>query len=212
MNEKWKRMLRRKRFWVLVGSVLMLLTVYFLRVPILRGAYGFLDVSQPPQTVYDYGLILGGEPLDRPKAAADLYHAGKVKRLICTGAQIPRALEAIGMMQTESQATKTRLMALGVPEADIVEVPVGTSTREEADAINALFKDQRRGKLLLITTQTHTRRALNVFEEYADPWDEMAVYGVAPTNYDARTWWKNEYGFLAVFEEYMKLGYYWFAY
>ena len=186
--------------------------MYFLRAPILRGCYAYLNVGRVPETAYDYGLILGGEALDRPRAAADLYHAGKVKKLICTGSQIPRPLEAVGIMLTEAEATKNRLVALQVPEADIVMVPVATSTREEADAVNGLFDGKRRGRLLIITTETHTRRALRVFREYADPWDEIGIYGVAPTHYDARIWWKNEYGFLAVFEESLKVFYYWFAY
>lgn len=212
MKENRKHILRRKRYWVLVMLIACLLTAYFCRRPMLRGAYGFLNIGETPTAVYDYALILGGEPLDRPAAAADLYRAGKVKRLICTGAQVPRPLAAIGMQMTEAEATKKRLLALGVPEEAILVLPEATSTREEADALNRHFKDQRRSRLLLITTETHTRRALGVFKEYAEPWDEMAVYGVAPSQYDAHWWWKNEYGFLAVFEEYLKLVYYWFAY
>lgn len=212
MNPNLKRILRRKRYWVLALLTLCLLAVYVCRRPILREAYNFLNVGGTPSVTYDYALILGGEPLDRPAAAADLYRAGKVKRLICTGGQVPRALEAIGIPLTEAEATHKRLLALGVPEEAIIVLPEASSTREEADALNAYFKDKRRSRLLLITTETHTRRALGVFKEYADPWDEMAVYGVPPTNYEARNWWKNEYGFLAVYEEYLKLIYYWFAY
>jgi len=212
MKEKLKKLIRKKRFWILAVFSIVLLTLYFARRPVLRSFYGYLNVSEMPAKTYDYGLILGGEPLDRPKAAADLYHAGKVKKLICTGEQIPRALEAVGMMQTEAEATKNRLLNLNVPEADILMLSVATSTREEADAINNQFADQKRGRLLIITTETHTRRALKVFKEYSDPWDEMAVYGVKPTSYESDIWWKNEFGFLAVFEEYVKLVYYWFAY
>lgn len=212
MNEKWKRLLRRKRFWAACFFVLFLLTGYALRRPILRGSYDFLNVGRSPETVYDYGLILGGEPLDRPTAAAGLYRAGKVKMLICTGSQVPRALEAVGIQLSEAEATRRRLQALGIPDEAILMLPAATSTREEAEAIKTYFADRPRGNLLIITTETHTRRALSVFKEYAGPWEAIAAYGVAPTNYDSRAWWKNEFGFLAVFEEYLKLVYYWFAY
>lgn len=212
MKEKLKKLIRKKRFWFSTVFFVGLFLLYSCRVSVLQSVYGYLSVGENPEMVYDYGIILGGEPLDRPKAAAELYHAGKVKRLICTGSQIPRALEAIGIMQTEAEATKNRLIGLQVPEYDILMLPVATSTREEADAINQLFADQTRGKLLIITTETHTRRALQIFKEYCEPWDEMDVYGVAPTSYDAKIWWKSEFGFLAVWEEYVKLVYYWIAY
>lgn len=212
MNNTLKRIFRRKRYWVLTLFTAALLTVYFCRRPVLRGAYSFLNVGEAPAVTYEYALILGGEPLDRPAAAAELYKTGQVKQLICTGGQVPRALEAAGILLTEAEAAQKRLSASGVPEEAILVLPEASSTREEVDALNAYFKDKRRSRLLLITTETHTRRALGVFKEYADPWDEIAVYGVPPTNYDAHRWWKNEHGFLAVFEEYLKLGYYWFAY
>lgn len=212
MKEKLKRLIKKKRFWIFSGLTGILLLLYFFRGPVLHSIYNYLNVGEEPQMTYDYGIILGGEPLDRPKAAAELYHTGKVKKLICTGSQIPRALEAVGIMQTEAEATRSRLINLDVPEYDILMLPVATSTREEADAINTLFANQTRGKLLIITTETHTRRALRVFKEYCDPWDEMDAYGVAPTSYESKIWWKSEFGFLAVFEEYVKLVYYWFAY
>lgn len=121
-------------------------------------------------------------------------------------------MAAVGIQLTEAEAAKQRLLQLGVPEAAIILLPEATSTREEVNALNTYFKDKRRSSLLLITTQTHTRRALGVFKEYADAWDEIAAYGVPPTHYDPHWWWKNEYGFLAVYEEYLKLWYYWFAY
>ena len=212
MKEKLKKIAGKKRFWILAFFIASLLLLYFFRAPVLRSVYNFLNVGETPQYTYDYGIVLGGEPLDRPRAAAELYHQGKVKKLICTGSQIPRALEAIGILQTEAEATKNRLVGLQVPESDILVLPMATSTREEADALNTLFKDQKRGKLLIITTETHTRRALAIFKEYCEPWEEMTAYGVAPSNYKPELWWKNEFGFLAVFEEYIKLVYYWFAY
>lgn len=212
MTNWLKKSVRKKRFWFVSVLLVSLLSCYIFRRPILRSFYSYLNVGEMVNGAYDYAIILGGEPLDRPSSAAELYKLGKVKTLICTGSQIPRPLKAIGILQTEAEATKNRLVGLGVPDDAIILLPEATSTREEADALDKLFVNKKRGKLLIITTETHTRRALGTFKEYCDPWDEMDAYGVRPTHYDPNWWWKTEFGFLAIFEEYLKLVYYWVAY
>lgn len=212
MKSFFSNIIRKKRYWLLFSFVLVLLAAYIFRVFLLQSAYSFLHVGIYPEKEYAYGLVLGGEPLYRPAAAAELYHKGKIKQLICTGSQIPYALEAVGIMTTEAEASRNRLLSLGVPDSAIIVLKDASSTREEVNALNAYFKDKSRTTLLIITTESHTRRARGIFREYADEWTEIEAYGVAPKRYDADYWWRNEFGFLAVYEEYLKLVYYWVMY
>lgn len=210
MRTKAQKILCRHRW--LWTFILVIGVIILCRVPILRGFYNFLNVSEYPTMTYDYGLVLGGEPLDRTGAAADLYLDQKVKKIICTGNHVPPELAAIDMMITEAELSKRRLIGLGVAEADIILLEEATSTKEEVDAINEYFKDEDRASLIIITTQSHTRRALRVFKKHADPWKEMSAYGVSPSLYEADIWWTNEFGVIAVFNEYLKTVFYWIAY
>lgn len=212
MKKKMPSWLRRKSVWFTIIVFISALALFAFRASLLRGAYAYLNVSEMPGNEFEYGLVLGGEPLDRPTAAADLYFAGKVKKIICTGSQIPRSLAAAGFLRTEAEISQQRLIESGVPQEDILLLPQATSTYEEALAINEFIPSDAKKNLLLITTESHTRRALGTFREYAGSWDDIQAYGVKPTHYEPHQWWKNEFGFLAIFEEYLKLTYYWFAY
>ena len=210
--KKIKKALPSKYTRRLFVFLFLVLILFLLRIPILRSCYSFLNVSQYPNKKYEYGIVLGGEPLDRSTAGAQLYLDHKVDKLICTGAYIPPPLAAVGIMFTEAEASKARLMQKGVPEEDIILLTEATSTKEEVDAINQYFSNMERNHLILITTQTHTRRALRIFKKYSDDWEEMDAYGVSPSRYDPNFWWKSEYGVLGVFEEYLKTVFYWIAY
>jgi uncharacterized SAM-binding protein YcdF (DUF218 family) len=201
-----------RKYRIPLVILVLLLTLYFARVPILRSLYGFLNVSREPERVYDYGLVLGGDALDRPAAAAEWYHKGKIKKIICTGGQVPGPLAAMNIMLTEAETAFNRLLTLGVPEEDIIVIREATSTREEADAVNQYIASAGGNSLLIITTQTHSRRARAVFREYANHVEIIDAWGVSPRRFDARYWWKSEHGLLAVFEEYVKTVYYWIAY
>jgi uncharacterized SAM-binding protein YcdF (DUF218 family) len=212
-KEKLKSGLRNRRFWYISIPLLVMLCLYFARIPILRGMYGYLSVGKEPSKKYDFGLVLGGDPIGRTALAAKLYQEQKIGKIICTGGQIPRPLEALGIMVTEAESARERLITLGVPEESILVINKGTSTIEEVEAMNAFFKGEYAGKsLLLITSETHTRRAKTIFSEYGKGWGELAVTGSLPTQYRPDEWWRTEHGFLAVYEEWLKTVYYWFAY
>ncbi len=206
------KFLKNKVVQSILVFLIVVLLLFLMRTPILRGVYNFLDVSQYPDMKFEYGIVLGGEPLDRSTAAAELYKDNKLEKIICTGAHIPPEFAAIGLSYTEAQASQQRLISLGIPEEDIILLEEATSTKEEVDAINQLFKDQDRHSLLIITTQSHTRRALRIFRKYTDDWEEIMAYGTNPSRYDSDYWWKNEFGILAVFQEYLKTVFYWITY
>jgi uncharacterized SAM-binding protein YcdF (DUF218 family) len=96
---------------------------------------------------------------DRVLYAAELYHAGRVGRLLLSGGANP-------MISARSEAAVTRelLLALGVPAEAILVEEESRNTRENAAFSARLLRDQGIDRILLVTSALHMRRALARFE------------------------------------------------
>ena len=209
---KSKKNKSRNKWLSILILIIFLVALFLCRIPILHGLYNYLNVTEPIAEHYDYGIVLGGEPFGRPVMAAKLYKENRLDKIICTGAYIPAAVNALDIHLTEAEISQYRLVHLGVPKSKIIIISDATSTKEEVDDINKLFAGKKRTSLLIITSQTHTRRARRVFKKYLDPWEQLDIYGVLPERYEPEVWWTNEFGILAVFEEYLKTVFYWIKY
>src|SRR5689334_11952468 len=104
----WKVRAKRwgKRLAVVLGVLLLL---YLLRFPILRGIGNYLVVEDPLAHA-DVAFVLGGGALDRGTEAARVFNTGLVDRFVCTGSPVPGDLEVWGMHYTESECTRRVLM------------------------------------------------------------------------------------------------------
>ncbi len=87
---------------------------------------------------------------DRVATAADLYHAGKVQKLLCSGDN--RFVD-----YNEPEAMKTYAMELGVPAADIVLDYAGRRTYDSCYRAQAIFGVDR---VVAVTQRFHTARSL----------------------------------------------------
>ena len=109
----------------------------------------------------EYGLLLGtpqyafGHPSSilagRIQAAAALYHAGKVGKLVISGASNPE------MFLDEISDMKKGLVALGVPESDIIEDGKGVRTLDSVLRMRDVFGC---GDFIAISQREHCERAL----------------------------------------------------
>jgi uncharacterized SAM-binding protein YcdF (DUF218 family) len=63
----------------------------------------------------------------------------------------------------ESRAMRQALVALGIPEKQILEESASTDTRQEALNIRDGFTEEVHGGFVLVTSATHMRRALAAF-------------------------------------------------
>ncbi len=100
---------------------------------------------------------------DRVTTAADLYHAGKVQKLLCTGDN--RFVD-----YNEPAAMKRYAMALGVPAEDIVLDYAGRRTYDSCYRARAIFGIQ---DAILVTQRFHVTRSLYLCE--AQGLDVVAV-------------------------------------
>ena len=102
----------------------------------------------------------GGQPShvlrDRLARAAELYHAGVARKVICTGGvgRHPPAEALVG---------KEFLVRAGVPEGDIIMEAASTSTAEQAELIKEISDREGFQKIALVTSFYHQRRAAQLF-------------------------------------------------
>lgn len=146
----------------------------------------FQSIDPLQQEPFDVVVLLGGGASvganvrqqgnssgDRLILAAQLYHSGLAKKLICTGRRIK---ELSNVEFDPAEQSSLVLQGLGVP-ADVIELAGGRTTSEEMLGLGKRFQgaDVRVG---LVTSAWHLRRAMrlakrNGFEPHPLPADFM---------------------------------------
>jgi SanA protein len=151
----------KKAVWFILGcglASIVLLGGLRLWVEMRYRDHIFTDIedvpSRPVALVLGAGLWPDGSltPVlaDRVATAADLYHAGKVQKLLCSGDN--RFVD-----YNEPRAMQEYAVHLGVPEDDIVLDYAGRRTYDSCYRARAIFSvDQA----LVVTQRFHTARAL----------------------------------------------------
>ena len=165
-------------------------------------ALASLERQHPPLAVQltpsaDVAVVLGGavgQPVpprvtldlssssDRILHAARLYRAGKVRRVLVTGGNIPWLPGA----RPEAEIIRELLIEWGVPAAAIEVAGASRNTYENAEEIRAIRARVPFASALLVTSASHMPRALAVFRKAGLPvspstTDVEVVDGGAPT-------------------------------
>lgn len=100
-----------------------------------------------------------GNAADRVWYAAQLYHAGKVKRIVLCGGIDSR----IGGI-SEAEAMRMFIRDLGVPDASIFLESTSANTRQNAAQVAHLLREWRIDRMALVTSALHMPRAKRLFE------------------------------------------------
>lgn len=154
-------------------------------------------------------FMLSGNPESRAKEVVKVYKSGYTKRVICTGENIPDLFAAFNMKIDEADLSKKKLLDEGMPEQCIETLHIGTSTREESDAILAYCKTNNLKRIMVISDRFHTNRIDYAFrDQFEDAGIELILHGAPALSYSEEAWWANESGLLMVNNEYVKLFYY----
>jgi uncharacterized SAM-binding protein YcdF (DUF218 family) len=160
-----------------------------------RWAMGALERQYPPRTLEetapaDVAILLGGgvasptpprisaefnEAGDRVLHAARLYRAGKVRRILVTGGNVPW----VSGGAPEAELTRAYLIEFGVPADAIAIAGQSRNTYENAREIAALWRSGSYKAALLVTSAAHMPRALAVFRKAGLP--------VQPSSTDVRS-------------------------
>ena len=160
--------MRKKEFRiVLLCSVTILLIIIlscYLLVAVNAKGKTFNDVQDMPFN--EVGLLLGTSPItsngghnyyfdERIKAAATLYHSGKIKRIIASGGDYSSNGGC-----NELMAMRDSLIKQGVPDSLISLDYQGTRTLHSITQVKDL------GSIAIISQKYHNERAIYLAEHY----------------------------------------------
>lgn len=184
------------RLLFLIFILVVCAVLYLARVPLLRLAGEFWVVDEPPETS-DVIVVLSGDNYDAERAtrAASLFKSGMAPRVLATG----RALRSYA---TTTDLMKRDLVEHGVAADAIVPFThKADDTRDEAAAVSEFVAQHGWKKILLVTSNYHTRRAQYIYEHALPSSDQLLMVAAPDSDYDANYWWRTRAGVKIFFHE-----------
>jgi uncharacterized SAM-binding protein YcdF (DUF218 family) len=180
----------------LIFVVVLVAILYLVRVPLLRFAGEFWIVDDAPESS-DVIIVLSGDNYDAVRAAraAALFRAAMAPHVVATG----RSLRSYA---TTTDLMKRDLADHGVPAAAIIPLTHrADNTREEAVAVSEFVASHHWKKILLVTSNYHTRRSEYIYERTLPPGTQLRVISAPDIEYDPQSWWRTREGLKIFFHE-----------
>ena len=144
--------------------MVLLAVIYLLRHPLMRLVGSFWVVDESPEAS-DAIVILGDDnyAADRAARAAELFRSGRAPRIIASGRYL-RPYASIAQLEEHDLTDR------GVPPSAIVRLEHhAQNTRDEAIAISRLLSTRGWKRVLLVTSNYHTRRSRYICEREFPP-------------------------------------------
>jgi len=177
------------RFLLLIVFLALLFVLYLARDPLLRFAGGMLVVDDSPRAS-DAIVVLGDDNYDGDRAsrAAELLKAGWAPHVVASGRYL-RPYASIAELERRD------LMDRGVPATAIIPYAHrATDTRDECAAIGQLAAARAWKRVLLVTSNYHTRRAEYICSRLLPQGVELHVLAAADSEYSPDDWWHSRKG------------------
>ncbi|MGA8143190.1 MAG: YdcF family protein [Candidatus Acidiferrales bacterium] len=184
------------RLLFLIFVVVLAFVIYLVRYPILRFAGSFWVVDESPQ-VSDAIVILSDDDFDAVRAsrAADLFRASWAPRIVASGRSLRPYASIAELMQRD-------LTDRGVSPGAVVRFPNrARNTLEEAGAVSEFLSSHGWKKIIVVTSNYHTRRARFIYEHALAPGTELRVVAAPDPAYDPNSWWRTREGLKTFFHE-----------
>jgi uncharacterized SAM-binding protein YcdF (DUF218 family) len=171
-------------------------------------------VRSDPLVKADVIVVLSGDTPARELAAADLFRAGCPPRVLVTQAPEKPAIRELLARGVDAELEFDRqlryLRELGVPDSALV--PLRTTvqtTTDEAQLVAGWCRDHKVGRLIVVTSNYHTRRAGYIFK-WAMKGQNAAILVHAATlvAFDPNTWWQSRPSLLMGLMEWQKTVFY----
>lgn len=201
---------RRRRWkWLATGLVLVLLTAEA-AVCVLRVGQWLVvqDALEPAHAV----VVLSGRMPERAREAAQLYHQGNAARIWITRPAGPEEeLQQLGVSYVGEEFYNEKvLLQLGVPSDAIrvLEPPI-FNTEDEVLRIAAALRQEEGSKVIVVTSQPHTRRVRAIWKRRVGDSPKLIVRYTPYEAYDGAHWWRNTQDALDVVREVLGLANAW---
>ena len=163
--------------------------LYVIRHPIMRMS-GQLWIVDEPAEHADAIIVLSDDNFagDRAFHAADLYRMRVAPLVVASGRMLrPYA----GMAEIIERDLETH----GVPMESIVKFPQrAANTREEAESLKGLVANRGWHRLLIVTSNYHTRRTRFIFGRVFPSNVTVRVSAAHDSEFDPSRWWETRLG------------------
>ena len=163
--------------------------IYLAHIPLLRAAGGFWIVQDRMEPA-DVIIVIGDDDFtaDRATEAAALFHAGWAP-LIVTSGRMLRPYSTVADLMTRD------LESLGVPAKAVVRFSHrANNTLEEANDLQVLIAQNGWHRILVVTSNYHTRRARYIFRRVLPANVKLEVVGAFDGAFEPATWWQSQQG------------------
>lgn len=163
--------------------------IYLAHIPLLRAAGGFWIVQDRMEPA-DVIIVIGDDDFtaDRATEAAALFHQGWAPRIVASGRML-RPYSTIADLMTRD------LQSRGVPAKAIVRFSHrANNTLEEAKDLEVLIAQNGWSRILVVTSNYHTRRARYVFRKVLPVNVKLQVVGAFDGAFEPATWWQSREG------------------
>jgi uncharacterized SAM-binding protein YcdF (DUF218 family) len=159
--------------------------VYLARHPIMRFVAESWVVNEPALKA-DAIVVLGDDNFyaDRATRAAELFRQGAAPVVIASGRRLRPSAGIVELMSHD-------LIERGVPKENILPLAHDAdNTREEAMVIGRFAAEHHLNKLILVTSNFHTRRARYIFQKVFPSGMELSVASARDGEFDPERWWE----------------------
>ena len=135
-------------------SVVLLVLLLLLTFAVNAGRILVIDAPQPSDLI----LVLAGETDRRPAHAFELLHEGFGRRVLI---DVPADIKIYDVLQLDLAERYIR----NLPDSAAVRLCpiVGLSTQEETHDVEKCLTPEDGSRILIVTSDFHTRRALSIF-------------------------------------------------
>ena len=166
----------RGRVRLAIGGLAAVLLITF---ALIAGSILIVDAPQPSDLI----LVLAGETDRRPAHALELLHQGYGKHVLI---DVPADTRIYEFSQLELAQKYVR----DLPDSASVSIcPIhGLSTREEAHDVEKCLIAEDGARVLIVTSDFHTRRALSIFRHEL-PSKSFSVAATHNSTEFGSRWW-----------------------
>lgn len=187
---------KKKR--VAIGGALLICIV---AVGLSAGAARFLVVDSPRRA--ELIVVLAGETDHRPALALDLLAQGYGRRVIL---DVPAAARIYHLTQVE--LAEQYILTLAQAQSVSICPILGLSTRDEARDAAKCLASVPGDRVLIVTSDFHTRRALAIFRHELRGKSFSVAAARDDTQFGNRWWTRRQWAKTTV-EEWMRLLWWW---